>query len=180
MLQGSESPQFAFCGLSFPSNIERFILIDRDCSVSFSLLSSIVVHEYPAVLFIQLLMGRYLGRLHMVSWAFMYASPLGHGRLSLGPVCNCGMVRWKACPNFLRRAESVYTFHQPHMSVSVASFLPQHLVFSHFKFFASDFLWRKTRFWSLHLLAASTSSLSPLSCPKAVILMHLRIAKKAG
>lgn len=42
-------------------------------------------------------------------------------------------------PNFLRGAESVYTFHQPRMSVPVASFLLQHLVFSHFKFFASDF-----------------------------------------
>ena len=63
----------------------------------------------------------------------------------------------KGMPSFLRRAESVYTFHQPHMSVSVASFLPQHLVFSHFKFFVSDSLWRKK---SLYLLAASTSSLS--------------------
>ena len=63
----------------------------------------------------------------------------------------------KGMPNFLRRAESVYTFNQPHMSVSVASFLPQHLVFSHFKYFVSDSLWRRK---NLYLLAASTSSLS--------------------
>lgn len=37
-------------------------------------------------------------------------------------------------PTFEGGAESVYTFHQPRMSVPVASFLLQHLVFSHVKF----------------------------------------------
>lgn len=64
MLRGSGSLWFALCGLAFPSNIERFVLVDQDCFVSFPLLCSILVHEYPAVLFIQLLMGRYLSHLH--------------------------------------------------------------------------------------------------------------------
>ena len=56
MLHGSESLQFAFCVMCIPCSIERFILIDRGCSVSFPLLCSILVHDYPEVLFIQLLM----------------------------------------------------------------------------------------------------------------------------
>ena len=51
--------------------------------------------------------------------------------------------RVKGMPSFSRRAVSVSTLHQPRMSVSGASFLPRHLVFSHFKFFASNIFGEK-------------------------------------
>ena len=174
MLHGSESLQFAFCGLCFPSNIERFIFIDRGCSVSFPLLCIILVHDYPEVLFIQLLMGRYLSHLHMAPWAFAYASLLGHGRLSLGHVCSCGMVRLKACPTFWEGLNQFTLSTSPTWVFLLHHFFPNTWSFHTLNIlYQTLFGGEKISTYWLLLLHLSAN-------PKAVILMHIRIVKKAG
>lgn len=139
---------------------------------SFALLCSVLVHEYPAILFIQLPMSRHLSCLHIVPWAFFTLLPRGH-------VCRSGMVGWKVCPAFQEGPYQFTPSTSPAWVFLVHHFFPDTWCFRTLNFLHQTFLGKK-RSLSLHLLAASTLSLNPLSCPKAVILKHIRIAWKAG